>query len=499
MAPSTPSKKAIMPPPPPPTPRAPSNALVIRQPAGPVVPVLPAGSQASPAGRPRHTVTVQVKEERGMTSSPLTPRRASSTFPTPPSTSLIPRSTRSRILTPSPRRRRSSSTPLWSRAQSSTSTAAFKAKLAEIRSRTSRTRDPHPASGSFHRASRNRFVTVEDDDEEVQSRFWGGEKVRGSTADVAIDLLSDSDESSPSSSPTPSTCRGMSVPQSLVRPLPFPSTFSNATPGPSNSSRSDRAESTFSVASFGSSATPFLRAPTWDDSDQRYGRTYPKDGPPREVAPTAATSSLLSSPIPLPFIMAIGKMSDLISSFQPEIPEEDTKRGNEEKCIMSVKERLSMVMESILNDELTLHDGELMKRLKDELAASDIDLSLSDLSSVIKFFKSTVYQTLKSSIGEFRDDQRYKGNKDSRQSMWFIDFKVYLKFATPTLGDKISKGTMETILLYLQVALNEKDTMKHIVDRLKVRFNNCNKPKTMRLLDAMIDLCASIVNIAFPK
>ncbi|WWC95193.1 hypothetical protein V866_002049 [Kwoniella sp. B9012] len=491
MAPSTPSKKAIMPPPPPPTPRAPSNALVTRRPAGPVVPVLPAGSQASPAGRPKHTVTVQVKEERGMTASPLTPRRASSTFPTPPSTSLI---RRSRILTPSPRRRRSSSTPLWSRAQSSTSSA----KLAEIRFRTSRTKDPHPESGSFHRASRNRSVTVEDDDEEVQSRFWGGEKVRGSTADVAIDMVSDSDESSPSSSPTPSTCRGMSVPQSLVRPLRFPSTFSNATPGPSNSSRSDRAESTFSVASFGSRATPFLRAPTWDDSDQRYGRTYPKDGPSREIAPSGTTGSSNSSIIPLDFAMAIGKMSDLISSFQPDIPE-DTKRGHEERRVMSLEEILGIVMKPFFNDEVTHLDGELMKRLKDELASSEIELSLSDLSSVIKFFKSTVYQTLKSSIGEYRDDQRYKGNKESRRNMWFNEFKVYLRFTAPTFGNKIGKDTMENILLYLQVALNEKDIMRNIVDRLKDRFDNCNIPKTMKLLDTMIDLCSSIVDIAFAK
>ncbi|WWD03968.1 hypothetical protein V865_002028 [Kwoniella europaea PYCC6329] len=489
MTPSTPSRKAIIPPPPPPTPKTPSNALVVRRPSGPLVPTMPFRSSSSSNNQSSNSLSVAVKRENNTFSGPVTPSRVLTTR-TPPSTSLV---RRSRSITPSPRRRRASSTPSRSRAPVLSSSSAFKAKLAELRSKTSTRRFHLPESGSSNRPARNRSATVEDGEDDDEVEFWGGGKIKGSAADVAIEIDADSDDSSPSPS-----IRGTVENRTLVRPTPF-TDRAGTEPGPSKDERSDRAESTFSLASFGSRGTPFLRAPTWDDSDQRYGRTYPKDGPPREVAPTAPTSFPLSSPMPLPLTSAIGKMSDLILSFQPKIPEEDIKRGHEERCVMSHEEKLGIVMESYFSDEVTHYDDELMKRLQDRLAADDISLSTFDLSSTIKFFKSTVHQSLKSSINEYRAEQSYKGNKEVRQNLWFRDFKVYLKFATPTLGDRISKETMETILLYLQVALNEKNAMKHIVARLEDKFDDCNNPKILKLLDAMIDLCAAIVNIAFAK
>nr|XP_018999995.1 uncharacterized protein I203_07526 [Kwoniella mangroviensis CBS 8507]OCF63456.1 hypothetical protein I203_07526 [Kwoniella mangroviensis CBS 8507] len=490
MAPTTPSRKAIMPPPPPLTPRTPSNALVIRQPPGPLVSTTATKSSVS---RSTHIPSVTVKRELDSTPGPSTPSRVVA-LRTPPSTSLV---RRLRSITPSPRIRKSSSTPLRTRAPALSSSAAFKAKLAEVRSKTSRRRSQTPSSASHSGQTRNSSVTVEDDEDDDEVQFWKGSRVRGSTVDVAIELCSDSDESPPPS-PTPSTFRGGHAFQSLVHSSSPISNRSNATPGPTGSNRSERAESTFSLTSFGSRATPFTRAPTWDDSDQRYGRKYPKDGPPRELIPTAATSFSHSSSIPLPLTSAIERMSDLISSFKPKIPKEDIKRGQEER-FMSLEEKLSIVMESSFSNEVTYYDGELMKRLKDQLAASDISSSTFDLLSIIKFFKSSLHQSLKSSINEYRAEQSYKGNKEVRRNLWFSDFKVYLKFATPTLGDRINKETMETILLYLHVALNEKNAMKHTVTRLEDNFDDCNNPKIMKLLDAMIDLCAAIVNIAFAK
>ncbi|WVW86347.1 hypothetical protein I302_108391 [Kwoniella bestiolae CBS 10118] len=497
MAPITPSRKAIMPPPPPPTPKTPSTALVVRRPPGPVVLATPSRANSRMIRAPRADIgVINVKREPGISTSLSTPRRGSSAFPTPPSTSLV---RRSRTITPLPRRR-ASSTPRRPRSSSISSSAAFRAKLAEVRARTAsgaEGQNKTPAAGSDTSSANRRSATVEDDDDD-EVEFWGGGKIRGSTADVAIDVDPDSDsDDSPTSSPTPSTVRETSVTRSLVRPSQTPFSGHHLM----NNSRSERAESTFSIASFGSRATPFLRAPTWDDSDQRYGRTYPRaDGSSRDNNNNSAMNSLpLIPPVPIPFTSSLVKASELNSSLQGKHPEKSTEDEQDDRPRMSLEDKLGIVISAFFSDHMLQKDGAAMVRLKEVLSTSNIGISPSDLSDILQFLKTATHQGLKMHIMDYRDGNLYKGPKENRQAKWFNDFRTYLKFSISSYGDRINKEMMEDVLVYLSIVLHGKDVVSLIVEELEDKFDNCPIAKTRKILNALIDLCVTITNIGFTR
>ncbi|WWC64779.1 uncharacterized protein I303_107391 [Kwoniella dejecticola CBS 10117] len=490
---STPSRLAIMAPPS--TQTTSSDALIKRSNSGPPTPSpSPTPPRANLVAKraPRHHV---VKHEFIEPAHPTTPRRIMAP-PTPPSTGSLVR--RSRFQTPPARRRSSASTPSRARTSAVASSADFLARLAASRASKSDRRQEKmstPRAGRFlsrtPRASRSTAHendTDVADDEEVE--FWRAGRKRGSTVDVAIEI--DNDEELPPS-PTPSTSN-LDRDSSLIPA----NRQSSVTPSEVDAiGRDGRASSSLSWASLDSRGTPFEKAPTWDDSDDRYGRYYPRADKNRN--PTSQSPALIqAASIPMGLVQSLNKLAEMIRPLRKRSMSAEDKMNLEDEVSLSDYEKLAAI-ESAFFNQGNGHDSEIVRQIKDDLASSEIRLSIQSISDLLKLFKASFIQSVQAHLAEYKHSATYKGSKDMRQSAWFSEFRTFLKFSIQTLCQEVNKPAAENVLLTFRVACNEKDQIKRIAESLNERFQDVNTTQSRQFLDAIVDLSAQVINIAWSK
>ncbi|WWC91890.1 uncharacterized protein L201_006839 [Kwoniella dendrophila CBS 6074] len=478
---STPNRKALMPPPLPPTPLTPSNALVLRGPLGPLTPTTPS-SQRSPK---MHTALLQVKQESSLMRTPKPPI-------IPPTPSSLIRSPRS--LTPSIRRR-SSATPSRRRASTTTSSASFLAKLQQIRGNSSqgsvRNAAPGPAGGARHpRPLRN-----EDEDPE-QRDFWSSGNIHGSSVNAVIEIDSD-EEISPIPSPTPTANRNRETSRSPIKSLDSLTTHTEILDEHSTAPRGVRQESTFSLFSHDSRASPFVRDPTWDDSDLRYGRQYPRaDGRTRENGNPSIDTSATFPSIPLSFARSIEKVATILKFLEGKHEEKKL----EEAQSVDNMEKLDIICDVYFPSEFSAKYREFIYNIKAELETSNIAVNQEAISSIIRILKTSLVQSIRSFFNEYKETKIHKGTKEIRQNLWFNEFKSYLRISKSTsFSPEMDKMICENILLSLRSVLDEKKEMTKIINSLNDKFENINILQARRVLDAIIDLSAQVINIIWTK
>ncbi|WWC72187.1 uncharacterized protein I206_106147 [Kwoniella pini CBS 10737] len=476
----------------PPTPSTPSNALVLRRGAGPISSISqPPITPSTPKRAPRRHV---VKHEFIEPALPSTPRRIMAP-PTPPSTGLI---RRSRTSTPSPRRRRSYTAPSPHRPRPPpiSSSANFRAKLAEIRARAPRRASNGSGTlsnqNSSRRSSRGQ-ATVEDDDDDEEVQFWRSGGRRGSTVDVAIEVDESDDDSPPSPTPSSITIRRDQSVIPVDRELSVTPSIGNS----NDDHREGRADSTFSLSSFGSRATPFVRAPTWDDSDPRYGKYYPRaDALNKDTNNTINNTIVNTSPVPLAFLQSIIRVSETITASQPKVKGE-TKKFDDN--VFSDIDKLNIVQSAIFPNGTTKEHQDFINKIKVDLESSQIEISIEAISNLISIFRISFNQSIKSHLQDYKTSTNSRGSKEFRQNIWFNEFRTFLKYSKSTLPIEIDKNSAENILLTYRVICYESNEMKRIVDVLNEKFQDFNVARARKLLDTMIDLFAQAINIAWSK